>query len=106
MELKQPTVRSKKHRMWISTLPCCVCRVEGITQAAHIRTGNGAGMGLKSGDNHVLPLCIRCHAEQHRYSEKKYWGVWLEDAQTLANVLFVKSGDTDYAIKMIERFQK
>lgn len=102
--LKEPKIRSEKHRRFIASLPCIVCGATD-TQAAHIRTGNGAGMGLKSGDDCCVPLCVRCHSEQHRYSERKYWGKNLDKAQRAAQELYRLSGDRDRALTEIVRFR-
>lgn len=77
-----------------------------MTQAAHIRTGNGAGMGLKSGDDNCVPLCIRCHREQHEHSEVKYWGRRLEKAKDLAKTLYAITGNTDEALLLLVRFSR
>lgn len=103
--LKEPKIKSGKHRRFISTLECLVCGIQGMTQAAHIRVGNQAGMGLKSGDNHCVPLCVRCHRESHETSEKKYWGSNLEKTQKLALALYSVSGDEDKAITLIHRWR-
>lgn len=103
--LKEPKIRSEKHRRFISGLPCCVCSLEGQTQAAHIRHENGGGMGLKPSDEFCVPLCVSCHAEQHHFSEKKYWGINIDTAKQLAKNLHTSSGDEAEARFLITRFQ-
>ena len=102
--LKEPKIRSEKHRRFIASLPCVICRCTD-TQAAHIRTGNSAGMGLKSGDDCCLPLCVRCHAEQHHFSEKRFWDSNLGKAQTLAKELYRVTGNKGKAIELIAGFK-
>lgn len=103
--LKKTKIRSRKHRKFVSELPCAICGIEGLTQAAHIRTGNNAGMGLKSSDDCIVPLCVSCHAEQHVTSEKLFYGKRLGAAQDLAKILYQYSGNKDAALMEIARFQ-
>lgn len=102
---KVPKVRSEAHRRFIASLPCCVSGVSGRTQAAHIRKGNGGGMGYKPGDNFCLPLSVEEHAKQHATSEVKYWGKNLEAANELANALWVRTGQYEECLKLIDRFR-
>lgn len=113
MSLKVDKIEDKKHRQFISGLPCCVCLLEGSTQAAHIRTGNGAGTGYKSGDNHVVPLCTStwpdrqgCH-ERQGANEKRFWekNGGLEKVQKLALDLYAVKRNTYAALDLIRRFQ-
>lgn len=60
---KHKPIRSGKHLAFIRTLPCCVCANPIPSEAAHIRIGNDGGVGMKPGDNHVVPMCHACHAE-------------------------------------------
>ena len=101
---KVAKIRSEAHRRFIASLPCCVCGADDV-QAAHIRTGNGAGMGLKSGDNYCVPLCIRCHLKQGE-GERKFWGPHLEQANALANALFLISKEHERGLMHVARFRK
>lgn len=62
-----------KYLDFIHSLPCCVCRARPPSQAAHIRTGTGGGMGLKPHDKWTVPLCDTCHKIQHNIGEKSFW---------------------------------
>lgn len=103
---RQPRVKDDKHRRFVAELACCVCGITGRTQSSHIRTGNNSGMGYKSGDNCVLPLCIECHRTQHSTSEKLFWGEKLERANALANALFLQTGNRGAAETLLVRFRK
>ncbi len=65
-------LRDKK---WLSIvrrkLPCVVC-LKSPCDAAHIRIGF-SGIGIKPGDDRVLPLCREHHSEQHSTGEKTFW---------------------------------
>lgn len=78
--LKIDRIRDKKYRMFIASLPCTKCKLEGSTQAAHIGKG---GMGLKGDDDTIAPLCtvkfvghgygLGCHEKLDRHIESRYW---------------------------------
>jgi hypothetical protein len=103
--LKEKKKRSNKHLRFVASLPCMLCGAREV-QAAHIRTGNNAGVGMKSGDDCVVPLCIRCHAEQHSMSEKKFWGKNLDKAQALAKKLYRLTGKEEAAVLAVIRWEK
>lgn len=93
-----------KHRKWLMSLPCCMTGLNGQTDPAHIRTGNGGGMGLKPHDKHCVPLRHSEHMKQHETSEEKYWGEHLDRAKKLALDLWEISGDDDKAYLLIGAF--
>lgn len=107
--LKIPIIRNKNHLRFISQLPCAICRIGGYSQAAHI---GRLGLGIKSPDSMVLPLCCQrpntegCHAKQHRLGEQKFY----EDrggigkAKQLATDLWNNTGNWDRACYYIARF--
>lgn len=67
------TPRSRSYLAWIRTQPCCVTgRTVGV-EAAHVRMGNGGGMGLKPSDYRTLPLHADEHRRQHNIGERSYW---------------------------------
>jgi hypothetical protein len=102
--LKEKKIRSKAHRRFIASLPCVICS-RADTQAAHIRAGNNAGIGLKSGDDCCVPLCIECHRKQHELgSEAIFWLMHDSSARkatVLAKSLFAVTGDREKASTLI-----
>ena len=66
-------VRNSEYRRWIRSLPCCVCRTTRGVEAAH--TGP-RGIGQKSSDLSVIPLCARHHRtgddSYHRLGPRKF----------------------------------
>lgn len=57
-------VRSKKHLLAVSSLPCQNCGLDGQTQAAHSNWAeHGKGRGIKASDEFVAALCATCHYE-------------------------------------------
>lgn len=110
---KKKKARSEKHRRFIASLPCVVCgRHE--TQAAHIRSDNGAGTSLKPGDDYCVPLCCTtgigknekgCHEKQHK-GEVEFWDKYggILKATKLAQDLFNHTGNEEYGNELIWRF--
>jgi hypothetical protein len=105
--LKQPRVKDKNHLKFISTLPCCVSGL-GEVQAAHIRKGNGGGMGLKPPDNFTVPLNYQVHARQHHLgAEDLFWAEYggIDNAISLANALYENTGNSEACLRLIRDFR-
>ena len=73
--------RSDKHRRWVTKTFCCAaCGKTNPIQAAHVNLGTDPGMGIKTDDWRVVPLCGTtiegegCHQRQHRIGETTFWG--------------------------------
>lgn len=49
-------VRDEDYRRWVASLPCAHCGAIGMSQAAHADSA-GKGMGIKSSDTEIMPLC-------------------------------------------------
>lgn len=85
-------VRDKKYRQWISEQPCVACgRIATDDMPnipAHQRDIGDGGMGLKPGDNWLLPLCNDCHHEEHR-GNKSFWNArhWINRYQRIINLI-------------------
>lgn len=107
--LKQSITRNKNHLRFISQLPCAMCRIGGYSQAAHI---GRLGLGIKSPDFLVLPLCCQrpdiegCHATQHRIGESRFYEKrgGIEAAKLLATNLYKHTGDWTAAMSLITKF--
>jgi hypothetical protein len=71
--------RSPAHLDFVRSLPCIVCGDDTATEAAHIRYADPragkrqTGMGERPDDEWTLPLCGRCHRDQHKTSERLWW---------------------------------
>lgn len=63
---KDAPVRDEAYRRLVATLPCAHCNRPGPSQAAHADSA-GKGMGIKSPDSELMPLCadspgrVGCH---------------------------------------------
>lgn len=60
---KHSYVRSKKLLKMVASLDCQACGSGHMVQAAHSNWGGGKGRGIKSDDNLVAALCLKCHYE-------------------------------------------
>lgn len=82
-------LRDKK---WLAVvrrkLPCVVC-LKSPCDPAHIRIGFN-GIGIKPGDDKVLPLCRIHHSEQHQVGEKTFWKRIGIDPLSLAEKIYNK----------------
>jgi hypothetical protein len=64
MLIEKPTrFRSAKKLRWVGTLGCCICGQEAVPH--HLLRGTGHGMGLKAGDDAVIPMCHQHHMALH-----------------------------------------
>lgn len=70
---KNPRITDPDHLALIRDMSCIVCYAPPPSDAAHLRMGLAAGMGMKSHDRWSLPLCRRCHARQHQEGEAAFW---------------------------------
>ncbi|AIJ10549.1 DUF968 domain-containing protein [Edwardsiella anguillarum] len=58
---------SGKYTRWVKTQPCCGCGNPADDPHHIINSGLGlGGIGTKTHDLFVIPLCRRCHDELHR----------------------------------------
>ena len=65
-------IRDAKYLSVVRGEPCLICFKEG--EAHHIMYAEPRGVGLKVGDNRVVPLCHEHHMSIHHYgNEKKWW---------------------------------
>lgn len=68
--MKKGVLRDRKYLDWLRTQPCVVTGLSGTddmaVDPAHIGT---LGKGIKSPDNHALPLLHSLHAEAHTKGE-------------------------------------
>jgi len=96
-------IRDKKHREWLSTLPCARCSAYGSC-AAHIRVGGGGGMGIKPGDENCIPLCHACHSWQHQHGERTCYRD-IDKAHDLARALWLFSGNDFEALSVMAKMR-
>lgn len=94
MDVRQSTViRSESHKQWIRQF-CCILfgkdghSCAGKTEAAHVRSLTDGGMGMKPGDNWVIPLCSGAHAEQHHLGEFPFEHKYRIDMKAIAERLW------------------
>ena len=90
---RQPRQHDNKRLEFIRSLPCCICKDDTTTEAAHIRTGSLAhgksftGMQEKPSDKWTVPLCGKHHREQHTMNELEFWKKYQIDPFMLAVTL-------------------
>lgn len=105
---RAPRIRNEKHLKFCRTLPCIICKNDICTEACHIRMSDPSigkeltGIGQKPHDFFVLPMCGKCHREQHNGSEHRFWAQRGIDPVKIALALFSVSGDYESGIQIIE----
>lgn len=76
--LKDAPARSESYRRWVASLPCCVCGLQGFSQAAH--PNNGRGLGQKSSDLDCFPLCCtRSGTPGHHWEHDNLFQMTLDE---------------------------
>jgi len=98
-------LRDAGHRRFVASLPCCHCLAQPPTQAAHIRSGQTGGMGLKPSDDLAIPLCVDCHRHQHTTSEVAFHGN-IERVKALATALYACSGDWVRGAALVSAYRR
>ena len=98
--IARPTLKAKlhlrrrqQHLAFVRQLPCVACGKAPPSEAAHLRTGTDGGIGVKPGDRYAVPLCITCHAKQHRIGELSFWSALRIDPLSVALRLWTISAD-------------
>lgn len=107
MRQRQPRVVDPEHLAFVRALPCCVCGNDIETEAAHIRFADPraykrpVGKGERPDDTWAIPLCGKCHREQHRMSEPRFWASAGIDPVFVALALTRVSGDTQAGCEIV-----
>lgn len=66
---------TRRHRVRVKELPCCVCGAPGPSEAHHILEGRTPGR--KSPDWLMIPLCKDCHTGSLNgiHGQRRMWEV-------------------------------
>lgn len=105
--MKRPRQHNESHLNFVRGLPCLVCLNNIETEAAHLRFGDHraakrqTGMQEKPSDCWTVPLCGRCHRDQHAMGEHKFWFDRGIDPIFVAATLFCNSGDAEAGERIV-----
>lgn len=103
---RTPREEEPNHLDFIRSLPCVVCMNPGV-DPAHIRYADDrynkrqTGMGEKSDDKWVVPLCRGHHEIQHSVNEQKFWKGKGIDPCAMALVLHSVSPDYELGERVV-----
>tara|TARA_Y100000004_G_C8927702_1_gene418377 strand:+ start:1064 stop:1384 length:321 start_codon:yes stop_codon:yes gene_type:complete len=95
---KKTRYENKEHLLFVSTFPCMVCGAYPVQVHHLLKPRDGKrGWGLKAGDNNVVPLCQKHHAELHTKigNEFKFFKMHCDKEEA----------GMEYAEELYERFQ-
>lgn len=107
MTQRRPRVRDEAHLAFIRQLPCVACMDNTATEACHVRMGDPraakrqTGMSEKPNDVFCVPLCSKCHREQHGSAERAFWNGREIDPIFLALALHSVSGSYEDGMTII-----
>lgn len=91
---KKKRLVDKKYLQSAKGKPCIICRATGTTVMHHILYNSpNKGKGIKPSDNHVIPLCHKCHDTCHRGEKRfydKYAYILTENPIKFAEQLYIK----------------
>ena len=85
--------RRRQHLVFVRQLPCVACGKAAPSEAAHVRTATDGGVGVKPADRYAVPLCVTCHAKQHRIGELSFWSALRIDPLNVSLRLWTISTD-------------
>ena len=88
---------------------CLSCGAEHQTEAAHVRmsrgAGTGGGMGMKPSDAPAVPLCSKCHRDQHAAPEAGFWAALSIDPIRAALALYQRSPEVELMRQIVVVFR-
>jgi len=83
---KQPRLRSEKYLRSLRELSCLACGLTPGGVAHHLLRAEDRGVGLKTSDNHAVPMCHSCHTRLHmKGDEVMFWDMMGINAYEWAN---------------------
>ena len=95
--------RRAQHLAFVRQLSCVACGKAAPSEAAHVRLGTDAGVGIKPSDRYSVSLCTSCHELQHRFGELRFWSVLRIDPLNVALRLWTVSGDLEAGERTVFR---
>ena len=95
--------RRAQHLAFVRQISCVVCGKAAPSEAAHVRLGTDAGVGIKPSDRYSVSLCTSCHELQHRFGELRFWSVLRIDPLSVALRLWTMSGDLEAGERTVFR---
>ena len=100
----KPNLRRRgQHLAYVRQHPCVASGKAAPSDAAHVRTGTDGGVGRKPGDRYAVPLCMTCHAKQHRVGELTFWSALRIDPLNVALRLWTVSANVEAGERTVFR---
>lgn len=103
---KRPRAKDPEHLAFIASLVCAVCGAPGPVPH-HLLRGVVRGMGMRAGDQWVVPLCPEHHRELHAGgNETEFFIRYGIDPKALAYALYDCTGDAGAGLTMIAMYRR
>lgn len=104
---KTRRIKDKAHVKFVATLPCCISGSEDV-QAHHLLRNVPRGMGMKAGDNFVVPLSVELHRQLHDVigDERAFFKLYNINGRALADSLYENSKDRSACLEILEQCQE
>lgn len=83
-------IRDRAHRARVASHPCLICGMT-LVQAHHLRECFPRTMGVRIGDDKVVPLCSAHHAELHLVNHERFWARHHINARAIAKALYAET---------------
>lgn len=90
MLIDKGPIRDRAHRVRVAQHPCLICRTTFV-HSHHIRECYPRTMGVRIGDNHLVPLCVLHHAELHTCNNDSFWRRHHIDAKKWASDFYAET---------------
>lgn len=95
------------HLRFVRQLTCLLCGDNTSTEAAHVRYSElragkrPVSINEKADDNWTIPLCGRCHRDQHGNGERGFWTDKKVDPVYVAMALWAATGDVERGERLL-----
>lgn len=102
-----PPIRSRKHIIFVRSLPCCITGRTAVVQAHHLLKTSEKCMGRRSGDDKVIPLHWQIHDALHASGDETgFLAGYGIDGPALASALYAASGDHETGLRVVRGLER
>lgn len=81
---KTARIKDKAHLKRVCEMRCYVCPVSPC-DAHHLMRAESRGMGYKTGDDCVIPICRNHHSQLHNIGEDEFFALYGKDYDSVVS---------------------